>query len=158
MRELTFVEAADVVRSRPALSMFGACMGAIPCGGAFEIMHGALEAVLNTWRVYPMLVTLAACLAFSVRTVWVFGHAIFGEGWKAGFLVVSLEGLMAVMPKSHEWLSLIALAALIGINAVATACHIVSQRPKAEPASETAPLLGLNEPRTRSRVRSAVPT
>jgi hypothetical protein len=143
-------------------------IGAIPCVGAYLLMHGDVSGGLKAtgllalvakqlgsnaqapWACF-LLVTLAACMAFSVRTVWLFGESAFGERLKSVFLVVSLEGLMAFSPAT--WIGLVALAALICINGVATACHIVSQDTKRPEPEEESPVLGLNPVRVSSRQR-----
>ena len=105
----------------------GAC-GAIPCVGAYVTMHGDLSEALKPYQLPILVVALVASLAFSVRTVYLFGRDTFGETLKAAFLVLSLEGYMVASPT--HWLGLVALAALICINAVATVCHLVSQDTK----------------------------
>lgn len=143
---MNILEAWRTCRAHWPTAIGAGAIGAIPCVGAYDTLHGGLELVAG-YKYVGLLVCLAACLAFSVRTVWLFGDGLFGERWKAVFLVVALEGLMAFSPA--RWLGLVALAALICINAVATACHIVSQDTKQEPAEDR--VLGLNPLRSSSR-------
>lgn len=141
---MNILESWRITRAHVPTSVSVGSIGAIPCVGAFVIMHGALDLV-HGWRYWGLVAVLFACMAFSVRTVWMFGFGLFGERFKAVTLVCSLEGLMAFMP--HTWLSMVACAALICINAVATACHTISQDHPAQQPTVTSVARELNVPR-----------
>lgn len=150
MTKLDIIEAIDLLKDNKALAMVGGAIGAIPCGGAFCIMHGAMTG-LTGYMLWGLVATLVFCLAFSVRTVWLFGEGVFGEGMKAVFLVGSLEGLMVFMP--WLWAACVALLALVVINAVASVCHLVTRHAE-KPRAEDAVIV----PSLSRGLRRAVPT
>lgn len=121
---MNILESWRTVRAHPQTAVGSGLLGAIPCVGAYVTMHGDLGRVEGPQR-WALALTLAACLVFSMRTVWLAGVGAFGERLKSVCVVIAFEGLMACSPT--VWLALVALSALIVINAVATACHLVSQ-------------------------------
>ena len=72
-----------------------------------------------------MLAVVIGCGIFSGLSVYKFGKAAFGDAQKAFGFVLALEGVMLV---SHGATSAIALAVLIGINAVANGSVIALAR------------------------------
>lgn len=115
-------------------ALFGALWGGFMPFGAYWTVHHDLHS-LDSWREYVLVPMVAACLLFSVRTVWQWGFRSSGERIKASCWVIALEGLMIASPT--QWLAVVALFYLIGINAVATACVIVRQAKPAPPPTVT---------------------
>lgn len=114
----------------------GGSIGWIPPTGAYRTLHDDSVKLFTEsgWPVpgnLGLLLTLAACVAFSVRTVWLWGEESWGEPFKAAALVVSLEGLMLF--GKGDWLPLVALAALVMLNASASASHL-AERARAKAA------------------------
>ena len=72
-----------------------------------------------------MLAVVIGCGIFSGLSVYKFGKAAFGDSKKALGFVLALEGVMLV---SHGATSAIALAVLIGINAIANGSVIALAR------------------------------
>ena len=72
-----------------------------------------------------MLAVVIGCGIFSGLSVYKFGKAAFGDAKKAFGFVLALEGVMLV---SHGATSAIALAVLIGINAIANGSVIALAR------------------------------
>ena len=118
----SILEDITLARKHRTVGIGAAAWGAIMPLAAYWTVHNDLHA-LDTWRDYVLVAVVAACLLFSVRTVWKAGHQTSGERLKATCWVVGLEGLMVASPT--PWLAVLALCYLIGINAIATACVIV---------------------------------
>lgn len=115
----------------PRVALFGAALGGFPPATAWLLTHEALPRLWGSWLCYALLPVVAACLAFSVTTVWQWGSRSFHDRLKASCLVVALEGAMVLSPIPA--LSAVALAYLVVINAIATACTLVAEdRPTAD--------------------------
>lgn len=121
-------------RENASVSAGGAWFGAVPTSSAFILAHYALPELwdevelLERFRFWGLLPVLVACLLFSVQTIWQF-TARFGRS-KAACTIVVLEGVMVLSP--YIWHAAIALACLVLVNAVATACTLVAEEPRAE--------------------------
>lgn len=125
------LEQLRAARRHPLLAVFGGLLGGFPPLAAYRSTHGDLQSASMPLR-YVLGVVVAACLLFSVRTVWLWGEAAFRERMKAACLVVAIEGMMVASPT--VWLAMLALFFLIGINAIATACVIAQEdQPKPQP-------------------------
>lgn len=136
-------------REHMHVSRFGAAFGAVPTGSAFVIAHLTLEQlwrqadVVSRVRFWALIPVMLACLLFSVRTIWDF-CARFGR-LKAGCTIVALEGVMVLSP--HVWHAAVALACLVLVNAVATACTLVEEDKPAPPLTVTSVSRELSLPR-----------
>lgn len=157
---IALLEQLRVARQHPNVAAFGAALGGFPPATAYLLTHQALPQLwgkpgaLDRTLLYALLPVVAACLVFSVRTVWQWGAQAFHERLKAGCLVVALEGAMVLSPIPA--LSAVALAYLILINAVATACTLVAED---KPAPARPLSHELNAPRKPARVQARpVPT
>jgi hypothetical protein len=111
----------------PAAAVFGGALGGVVPWFARELAHSELG---RAWAHNGLLagleiVVIAGCCLFSMFTVYKFGCAAFGDARKAAWYVAALEGVMLV---SHGRTSEIALAMLIGINAIANGCVIALAR------------------------------
>jgi hypothetical protein len=120
------LEQMRVARSHPwAAAMGGALGGFVPIA-AYVISHLELrdaDGRMDLWK--PIAPVLLACLFFSVSTVWQWGVQSFRERFKASCLVIAIEGVMVL--SSTPILSVVALAYLVLINAIATACTLVAE-------------------------------
>ena len=65
-------------------------------------------------------------LAYSATTVFQWAKIAFSSAFKSVGFVVLLEGTMVT--SETRWLALAALAYLVGINSVATACTLAGQK------------------------------
>lgn len=138
------LEQLRAARRHPLLAVFGGLLGGFPPLAAYWTTHGDLQRAAVSLR-YVLGCVVAACLLFSVRTVWGWGKAAFREQMKAACLVVAIEGMMVASPS--PWLAMLALAFLIGINAVATACTIAQEDAQPEIPNVTAVSRELSLPR-----------
>jgi len=119
------LEDIATVRRRPGAAALGGALGGFVPIAAYVIVHHELRSeggTLDMWR--PIAPIVLACLAFSVRTVYEWGNKSFDDRFKAGCLVVALEGVMVL--SDTPWLGCLALAYLVLINAIATACTLIS--------------------------------
>lgn len=118
---MSLLDELEVARRHPNVAAFGGAFGGIYPAGAYVLVHHEL----HTW-LDARVVVVAACLAFSVTTVWQWTRGGTGSPWKATCAVVGLEGIMVFAQTT--WLNLAALAQLVLINAIATACVLVSDK------------------------------
>ena len=116
-------------------AVMGGLLGALPPLATHSIAHSGIERWLD-----HRVGMVAFGLAFSATTVFLWARMAFGHWIKAIGYVVLLESvLVAPLPESCKWLSWLALAYLIGINATATACIIAHEdKPERAPALEPA--------------------
>lgn len=112
-------------RRHPIAALLGGLLGGFVPLAAYRTTHGDLQVQSMRDLLQPLVPIVGACLLFSVRTVWQWGGAAFGERIKAACLVVAIEGMMVLSPT--PWLALLALLYLICINAVATACILAHE-------------------------------
>jgi tetrahydromethanopterin S-methyltransferase subunit E len=131
-------------RRHPIAALIGAAFGGALPLTAYRTMHGDLQGA-GGWQLWVLSVVVAACLLFSVRTVWQWGRAAFGDTLKASCFVVALEGIMIASPT--PWLALLALLYLICINAVATACILAHEDQPVPQPTVTAVARELGVPR-----------
>jgi hypothetical protein len=121
-------------------AVVGALLGALVPIATYTVAH--LE--LAGWR-DPRSTLVAAGLLFSAKTVWQWGRQAFACPWKATGFVLLTEGVMVT--SSIGWLAQLALAYLIGINAIATACLIAHEDKPAPQPTVTSVARELNLPR-----------
>ncbi len=117
---------ACATRHPGAALLGGAIGGVVPWFGT-TLAH---DEIPTMWASHPklayaMLAVVLGCAVFSMLTVYKFGLAAFADGRKAAGYVVVLEGVMLVC---HGTTSTVALALLVGINAVANGCVIALSR------------------------------
>lgn len=124
--------------------------GVVPCFG-FALLHMSVHTD-GEWHVFtPQTPIALACLLFSVSTVWAWAYKTSKEPnellrqLKAAAYVVSIEGTMVVAP--HVALSAVALAYLVLINAVATACTLLAEDALPEKPTVTSVSRELSLPR-----------
>jgi hypothetical protein len=121
-------------------AVVGALLGALVPIATYTVAH--LE--LAGWR-DPRSTLVAAGLLFSAKTVWQWGRQAFACPWKATGFVLLTEGVMVT--SGIQWLAQLALAYLIGINAIATACLIAHEDKPTPQPTVTSVARELNLPR-----------
>src|SRR4051812_14757125 len=106
-------------RRKPIAAIIGATAGLVPVG-VYEVGHHEL----TSWSPLecPKSVIVYAGLLFSALTVLGWSTNMFGSKAKALGFTLLLEGIM--MTSSAAWLTAIALAYLVLINAVANGCRL----------------------------------
>lgn len=108
-------------QNKPAF-ITGVLIGGIMPVGAYLIGHHGLDS--RPYHEQPMAYALGMTLGFSAKTVFEWGKQAFRKDFtKAAGLVVMLEMVMSFAPPALRWFSLVCLAYLVIINAVATACN-----------------------------------
>lgn len=127
-------------RRHPLAAVVGAALGALVPIATYTVAH--LE--LHGWR-DPRAALVAAGLLFSAKTVWQWGRQAFACPYKATGFVLLTEGVMVT--SGIQWLSQLALAYLIGINAIATACLIAHEDKPTPQPTVTSVARELNLPR-----------
>jgi hypothetical protein len=125
MHNIGILEQWRQARRHPVAALLGAMLGGFVPLAAYQTTHGDLAVATPRDLLQPLVPVVAACLLFSVRTVWQWGRAAFGETVKSVCLVVAIEGMMVFSPT--PWLAQLALVYLICINAVATACILAAE-------------------------------
>lgn len=128
--QMPILKKLELVKEHDRLAWFGAAKGAAMPVGAFWTSHFDLTEFdpahpLADPKLAALVFVVAACLAYSVTTVWKWGRQCYGNAWQATWYVIGLEGLMIFSPTLP--LAVVALLLLIGINAIATACTIVTE-------------------------------
>jgi hypothetical protein len=114
-------------RRHPLAAVVGALLGALVPIATYTVAHQELAG----WR-DPRAALVAAGLLFSAKTVWQWGRQAFACPYKATGFVLLTEGVMVT--SGIGWLAQLALAYLIGINAIATACLIAHEdKPTPQP-------------------------
>lgn len=134
------IEQMRSARRHPLAALVGAALGGVVPIATYTVAHFELV----TWR-EPRAALVAGGLAYSAKTVWQWGRQAFACPWKASGFVLLLEGIMVT--SSVSWLAQLALAYLIGINAIATACQIAHEDQPAPPVTVTSVARELNLPR-----------
>lgn len=124
------LDAMDTLQENPGAGVIAAASGAAPCVSAYVLSHGGYVHV--SFKEFPapltvaLLITIAACMGFSLRSVWMWGQQNWEDWLKSSFYVVAIEGTMVFAPP--PWLGMMALGCLIIINGVAGVCVLVKQR------------------------------
>ena len=132
------LEQWEAARSRPALFLVCCVFGGLPPGFAYLIAHHVCVNAAGEAVWHPAALALPFCLAYSVRTVWTWGESAFRDRLKTVCAIGSFELVMILMPPGLRWASLIALAGLVLVNAVATACNLLAELPAAPVAKRQA--------------------
>jgi hypothetical protein len=106
-------------RQKPVAAIIGATAGLVPVG-VYEVGHYEL----TSWSPLecPKALIVYAGLLFSALTVLGWSTNMFGSKAKALGFTLLLEGIM--MTSTAAWLTAIALAYLVLINAVANGCRL----------------------------------
>lgn len=112
-------------RKHPGAAVLGLLLG----GGVPLAIYFYAHELGGNWR-DPRAAIVIGGLLFSAKTVWQWGREAFDCPYKATGYVILMEGVMVT--SRNELLSRLALAFLIGINAIATACTIATEK-QAEP-------------------------
>jgi hypothetical protein len=113
---------------RPQATLIGALVGGLVPWFARTLAHGEVPAAWsagNYGLVAVMIAVVLGCACFSALTVYKFGRATFGDKRKALGFVLAIEGVMLV---AHGAASVVALAVLILINALANGSSIALAR------------------------------
>jgi len=126
-RPVDLLTQVQIATRHPSAALFGALLGGIVPLFARELAHDQLPAAwaAGDRLAWILLAVIAGCAVFSVLTVYKFGLAAFGDPRKAVGFVVAMEGVMLV---SRGTTSLLALATLIAVNAIANGCVIALGR------------------------------
>jgi len=103
----------------PLATAFGALLGAGVPAGVYRMAHSELRA---EWWVDPKAIIVLGGLLFSAVKVWTWGRAAFRSPYLATGFVLLTEGISVF--SSQPCLSLGALAYLVAINSISTACTI----------------------------------
>jgi len=112
----------------PHAALMGAVIGGLVPWFGRTLAHDQIPSAWSsgsTSLAIVMLAVVIGCGIFSGLSVYKFGKAAFGDSKKAFGFVLALEGVMLV---SHGATSAIALAVLIGINAIANGSVIALAR------------------------------
>lgn len=104
-------------------TLFGFWLGGIVPLAVYMTAHYSVQANPYLW------VLVVAGLVYSATTVYKWGVIAFSSPVKAVGFVALLEGVLTFSPE--HVLSLAALATLMAINAIATACNLIAQRKEA---------------------------
>lgn len=103
----------------------GAVLGGFVPAATFSVAHGELSASAPLWT-QPLALLVLGGLVFSALTVAAWGRMAFKSPVKAVGFTVLIEGVMTF---SHQtWLSCVALAYLVLINAIATGVTLSRQK------------------------------
>jgi hypothetical protein len=141
------LEQIHTARRNPMAAMIGLLLGG---GVPLAIYFYAHE--LTTWR-DPRALIVVGGLLFSAKTVWQWGRLAFDCPYKATGYVLRMEGVM--ITSAQPLLSRLALAFLVGINAIATACTIARENPVEQPATPSPSLTVAAVARERNLPRRA---
>jgi hypothetical protein len=127
-RTVDVISQLECATRHPRAALLGGLLGGAVPWFARALAHGEIPEAWSaghTGLACVMLAVVLGCAAFSMLTVYKFGRAAFGDERKAVGFVLALEGVMLV---SHGTTSIVALALLIVINAIANGCVIALAR------------------------------
>ncbi|HEY9657275.1 MAG TPA: hypothetical protein V6C65_02340 [Allocoleopsis sp.] len=112
-------------------AFWGLIKGGFPPIASFVVAHQEIPKVeLESPRAILLCCLVFGALLFSAPTVYEWCKAAFHNSAKAVGFVVLLEGVMVF---SHvSWLGYSALALLISINAIQSACNLATRQEKNE--------------------------
>ena len=132
-------------RKHPGAAVLGFLLG----GGVPLAIYSYAHELAGNWR-DPRAAIVVGGLLFSAKTVWQWGRQAFACPYKATGYVILMEGVMVT--STSDLLSRLALGFLLGINAIATACTIATEKPTAPetPKTVTAVSRELNLPRAKA--------
>jgi hypothetical protein len=112
----------------PQAALIGALVGGLVPWFARTLAHEQLPAAWSAGShglAIVMLAVVLGCSVFSALSVYKFGRATFGDDRKAVGFAIAIEGVMLV---AHGTTSVVALLALILINALANGAIIALAR------------------------------
>jgi len=127
-RIVDVISQLECATRHPRAAILGGVLGGAIPWFARALAHGEIPEAWTAGHAglaAIMIVVVLGCAAFSMLTVYKFGKAAFGDARKAAGFVAALEGVMLV---SHGTTSLVALALLVIINAIANGCVIALAR------------------------------
>lgn len=112
----------DQIRVAFSVSVIGSMVG-IVLGSAIPLTTYVLTHY--EWKEWVSIYTvlIAGGLAFSFKNVYQWGQAAFRDGWKAVGFVALIEGSMLF--SQINWVNILGLSILIGINAIASGANLV---------------------------------
>lgn len=131
----------ELYRAHPMAARIASAGGIVPLLGWWHAHVILADVPWLTWWREPIAYALLFCLTYSVRSVWTWGRG-FGDWCKALSLVFALELTMVF---GDRLTGLLALATLIAINAVSTACTLI-ERDRQSAAGLAASLERANRP------------
>ena len=137
----------------PHAALIGALIGGLVPWFGRTLAHDQVPAAWSAGNISLAIVMIAVvlgCAVFSALSVYKFGNAAFGDKRKALGFVLALEGVMLV---STGTTSVVALAVLILINAVANGSVIALARDATRRRGEA----DARRAATRTRSRSTSP-
>lgn len=139
------LDQVHTARRHPLAAVLGLLLG----GGVPLAIYSYAHELGGQWR-DPRIAIVVGGLLFSAKTVWQWGRAAFACPYKATGYVILMEGVM--ITSGSDLLSRLALAFLLGINAIATACTIASEKPPvpAPPKTVTDVARELSLPRAKA--------
>ena len=95
--------------------VIGAVLGGLVPAMTYTLAHHYVQATPALWLL------VAGGLLFSALTVYQWGRVAFGSAWKSAGFVLLLEGVLTFTDAKLAGTS---LAALVFVNATATACRL----------------------------------
>lgn len=106
-------------RENRLASTLGFLLGGFVPTATYTLSHFELP---QQWWTDPRAYIVGGGLVYSAKKVLQWGTLAFGDRWLAMAFVVLTEGVMVA--SATHWLSLFALAILVGINGTATAVSL----------------------------------
>ncbi len=128
VNQLGVVDQVTVAFSRNNMlaTMFGFILGGVVPAFVYEVGH--FEVADRPW----LWALVIGGLIYSAITVFNWGAAAFSSKFKSFGFVVLVEGVMTL--SNDHYVAGAALALLVGINGVATACNLIANRKEARKA------------------------
>lgn len=119
-------QVATAIRPQNRLAAaLGALLGGFVPVASYVVAHHETDLAAPLWSQAGTWFVLGG-LCYSALTVYQWARRAVGHSVKAAGFVLLLEGVMVA--SSTTWLGLVALAYLVAINAVATACSLALER------------------------------
>lgn len=115
-------------RSNALAATIGTLVGGLPPVLTFSLIHFSIAPSTTSWYLNPLSVMAFGLLAYSAVKVVRFTTGLVGSTWLAVCWTVGVEGFMSFAPANLFWASCLCLAYLVGMNAVAGACHLLADR------------------------------
>lgn len=110
-------------RQNRLAAAIGAILGGTVPVASYQLAHSEVSRDAALWLQVPAWLVLGGLL-YSAATVLRWGRLAFGSWIKSIGFAVLLEGVL--LASRTPWLSVLALAILVGVNAVSTACRLAS--------------------------------
>jgi hypothetical protein len=156
-RVVDVISQLECATRHPRAAILGGVLGGAVPWFARALAHDELPEAWSTghrWLAGIMLVVVLGCCAFSMLTVYKFGKAAFDDAHKAAGFVAAMEGVMLV---SHGTTSIVALALLVVINAIANGCVIALAREATERRREADTRRSATRARNRAQGNGEAP-